>query len=269
MIQDQLVLGIADKEILADLLGDERTNRSTADIVEYIACKEQATAERTTVSGDATTGAVTTPKRGARPCRGCDGPDHGGWAQRLSGCPAKDVTCDRCAVKGHYTRKCVKCKDCQSWGHSTNKSRHCKNVEKSETVGVVDSGKGFVMSHLPHINSRADLNLATVGSNKARGGWCLSLTMSYEDHGWTVKQSAPHPTLSTITLACPEDHDHFGHPVTVTDSMTSCVQPIVCDSGCQSTAIPATAAYKVGFRRKDFFPITSRMNGAGRQKLAR
>ena len=79
MIQDQLVLGIADKEILADLLGDERTNRSTADIVEYIACKEQATAERTTVSGDATTGAVTTPKRGARPCRGCDDPDHGGW----------------------------------------------------------------------------------------------------------------------------------------------------------------------------------------------
>ena len=34
-----------------------------------------------------------------------------------------------------------------------------------------------------------------------------------------------------------------------------------------STAIPPSAAYKVGFKRKDFIPVASRMNGAGRDDL--
>ena len=46
MIQDQFMPGITDPEILADLLGDEKTNRSTIEIVEYITVKEQAKAER-------------------------------------------------------------------------------------------------------------------------------------------------------------------------------------------------------------------------------
>ena len=61
--------GIADHEILSDLLGDERTDRSTSEIVEYIA-------------------AAVTPKREAHQCIGCDGPDHGGRSHRLSDCPA-------------------------------------------------------------------------------------------------------------------------------------------------------------------------------------
>ena len=76
MIQDQLIRGIADHEILADLLGDEKTNRTTPEIVDYIARKEQAKAERGTVCGEAppNTAAVTAgaaPGGGGRPCRGC------------------------------------------------------------------------------------------------------------------------------------------------------------------------------------------------------
>ena len=41
VIQDQLVRGIADQEILADLLGDEKSDRTTKEIVEFIARKEQ------------------------------------------------------------------------------------------------------------------------------------------------------------------------------------------------------------------------------------
>jgi len=42
VIQDELLRGIPEQEILADLLGDEKTNRTTEDIVEYIAQKELA-----------------------------------------------------------------------------------------------------------------------------------------------------------------------------------------------------------------------------------
>ena len=37
--------------------------------------------------------------------------------------------------------------------------------------------------------------------------------------------------------------------------------------GCMSAAIPHGAAYRVGFKRKDFIPVVSRMNGAGRGDL--
>ena len=48
--------------------GDERTDRSTAEIVEYIAHKEQAKSEHGTVAGDNTPAtAAVTPKWAARP----------------------------------------------------------------------------------------------------------------------------------------------------------------------------------------------------------
>ena len=79
--------GIADHEILADLLGDEKTDRSTTEIVDYIARKEQAKAERGTVCGETPVTAAFTPgathRRGARRCRCCDGPDHAGRSQRI------------------------------------------------------------------------------------------------------------------------------------------------------------------------------------------
>ena len=176
-----------DHEILADLLGDEKTDRSTTEIVDYIARKEQAKAERGTVCGETpVTAAVTpgaTPRRGARPCRGCDGPEHGWRSQRIS--------------------------DCQQCGHGSGRSKHCKQGVKNERVGIsVNSNStGFVMSELAHITHKADFHLATVGSRKGR---TVPLThhIFKENFGWVAQPLSPHPTLSMITTACPEDHDH-------------------------------------------------------------
>ena len=129
MIHIQLVPGISDQVILADLLRDEKTDRTTVEVVEFIACKEQAKAERRTVAGDNFSVALSTRKKAS--CRGCDGPDHGRRAQRITKCPARNVTCGRFSMKGHYTAKCFKCRDCRSWGHSTNKSKYCKATDKS------------------------------------------------------------------------------------------------------------------------------------------
>ena len=171
-------------------------------------------------------------------------------------------------MKGHYTKKCIKCSDCQQWGHGSKKSRHCKSADKTETVGtiVADNSNGFVMSELAHITFRADICLTSVGNSKGRS---VPLThhVFTEDAGWTDMPSAPHPTLAMSTTASPKDHDQFGHPIADTKRMNSKMQTIVCDTGCMSTAIPPTAAYMVGFKRKDFIPVVSRMNGAGRSDL--
>ena len=132
VIQDQLVRGIADQEILADLLGDEKTDRTTEEIVEYIARKEQAKAERGTVAGENITAGLDNRQPVMKRCRGCDGPDHGSRSQRLKECPAKDITCDRCTVRGHYTKNASDAKivssgdmvlKCQSIAKLTKKKR--------------------------------------------------------------------------------------------------------------------------------------------------
>ena len=122
------------------------------------------------------------------------------------------------------------------------------------------------MSELSHITRQADIRLATMGSRKGR---TVPLThhIFSEDSGWIAQPSAPHPTPSMVTTACPKDHSQFGHPVSSISCITSCTQVCVCDTGCMSTAIPPSAAYKVGFKRKDFIPVASRMNGAGRDDL--
>ena len=82
MILDQLIRGIGDKEILADLLGDTRTDRTLAEVVEFIARKEQAKLEQGTVSFEST-GAVrqtpATPSSGntSGTCWACQQPSHG------------------------------------------------------------------------------------------------------------------------------------------------------------------------------------------------
>ena len=269
VIQDQLVRGIADQEILADLLGDEKTDRTTEEIVEYIARKEQAKSERGTVAGENITAGLANRKQGSKPCRGCDGPDHGGRSQRLTECPARDVTCERCMIRGHYTKKCIKCKDCQQWGHGSKKSKHCKADKEEKVTGGVNTRvdtEGFVMASLvSSISNKAEMRLATVGSRKGR---TIPLTHHiFTERGWTAAQSDPHPSIEMTTSACPDDHAQFGHPIHHGSDPGSSTQTVICDTGCMSTAIPPAAAYRVGLKKKDFIPVVSRLNGVDKSDL--
>ena len=115
--------------------------------------------------------------------------------------------------------------------------------------------------------SKADSHLALVGSKKGR---VIPMThhIFSKERGWVAKPSSPHPTMLMIATPCPDDHLEFNHPVGDRKSLSGDVEHVVvADSGCQSTAIPPSVAYKAGYRRKDFLPVTSRMNGAGRSDL--
>ena len=61
IIKDQLVRGIADPEILSDLLGDLQPNRTLAQVVDFIATKEQAKTERGSMN-NSTSGSVASAK---------------------------------------------------------------------------------------------------------------------------------------------------------------------------------------------------------------
>ena len=148
VIQDQLVKGLADQEILADLLGDEKADRTTDQIVEFIARKEQAKLERGTVVCESTSAVGQAPKPAkSRICRGCKGPEHdGNWQKRREVCPIRDSVCDKRPGEGHYSSACVKCKDCSEWGHSNKQSKHCEYKSKSST----NQEKEVRVSSVPH-----------------------------------------------------------------------------------------------------------------------
>ena len=50
MIQDQLISSLNDEDIVSDSLGDVKVDRTLAEVVEYVARKEQAIGECGTVS---------------------------------------------------------------------------------------------------------------------------------------------------------------------------------------------------------------------------
>ena len=80
VIQDQLVRGLSDTEILTDLMGDPKADRNLEELVVFIARKEQGNLEREKVScGNTSAGAVATPPgtpNKPQTCWACQGQSH-------------------------------------------------------------------------------------------------------------------------------------------------------------------------------------------------
>ena len=277
VILDQLIRGIGDKEILADLLGDTKTDRSLAEVVAFIARKEQAKLEQGTVSfesANAVRQVPASPTSGGAtsPCWACLRPSHGPntFKTRQDKCPAWKVTCDKCSTKGHLTKACTKCVDCSVWGHKSKRSRKCSksvNNGNDETATLTQNlSLAFIGRQLEGVFTSQDISLAAIGNKKGR---VVPLTHHIFDkeRGWLAKSSAPHPTILVSALPCPQDHSDFGHHVSDPGKLHNVQETVIADTGCQSTAIPASFAYKAGFKKKDFIPVVSKMNGAGRSDL--
>ena len=274
VILDQLVRGISDKDILSDLLGEVQTDMTLQQVVDYIARKEQAKSEQGTVSCEQTNAAQQTPGRNST-CWACQGKSHGPNTinTRKEKCPAWGANCDKCSGKGHYSSACSRCLQCHNWGHKSNKSKKCTHnkKDKDQTGGAMydtsSLSSTFIGQQLSGVFSHNDISIATVGTRKGRV-IPLNHHVFDKDMGWIAKPSAPQPTILVTTKPCPDDHSHFGHPVSNIASLRPILSSHVCaDTGCQSTAIPPSYAYKAGYKKKDFIPVACKMNGAGRSDL--
>ena len=171
IIKDNLIRGIADPEILADLLGDTKTDRTLDETVTFIAQKEQGKATKTVV-GD-TAGAMQSQAQTSRSpskssCWACGGKGHGPRNDRNARskhCPAWSHTCSKCSVKGHYSNKCSKCSSCDTWGHRDSSSRFCSGQsmgkgkqsdsgkETANTMNDSESSAAYVFNQLCSIDS--------------------------------------------------------------------------------------------------------------------
>ena len=137
MIKDNLIRGLTDPEILADLLGDPKTDRTLDEVVSFVSQKEQGKLTRSAMGENAgaishqnqSTSKKSTNMKSQFKCWACTGPSHGPRNDRETRekkCPAWSNTCNKCNIKGHYNKSCSKCTVCGSWGHRDNKSKFCK-----------------------------------------------------------------------------------------------------------------------------------------------
>ena len=140
IILDTLVRGMSDHEIMSDLLGDTKTDRTLEETVLFISQKEQGKATQSAVGGHSTMGSTTNQHQNKKSgrnksrCWACGGNAHGqrnDRACRAEHCPAWAFTCAKCSVRGHYSSCCSKCSSCNNWGHRDSTSRFCRNNTQS------------------------------------------------------------------------------------------------------------------------------------------
>ena len=158
VIRDQLIRGLHSQDIVADIIGDEKTDRTLLETVDFIARKEQADLERNQVGVEtASASAVqqTTPVTRRKTCKFCQGESHGADTVqvRREKCPAWDTKCTKCQVRGHFVKACSKCTDCGKWGHRSKNSRWCA-ANEDEQILDDDMGAAIMISGMTMSNAR-------------------------------------------------------------------------------------------------------------------
>ena len=288
IIKDNLIRGIADPEILSDILGDARTDRTLDETVSFIAQKEQGKATRAAV-GDSASAITHSSSYKSRPqhfssnnsnvsksnnyndkCWACGGARHSKMNDRNSRaklCEAWSSTCTKCSVKGHYASSCTNCTTCGTWGHRDKNSRWCPQNHRqnnqpkkraSETLQTEDDSASALYDQLCVTRSHDE---------KSGDNTCNPPVEHHVFEGkWVARPSKPHPVMTVKLTPLPEDHKKLGYPMKAS-TPTSISIPMIADSGCQSSIIPFRSALAMGINKSDIFPVKLSMRGAIEEDL--
>ena len=279
IIKDNLIRGIADSEILSDLLGDPKTDRTLEEIVSFIAQKEQGKATRSAVGDSAGSASIAVKHSSTAShtgkCWACGGQSHGPRNDRntrAKRCPAWSSTCAKCSVKGHYPSVCTKCTSCRKWGHRDSSSKFCslsqnskdsashrspqakQNTEAHQTEDDLLSFEQLCGIHVSH-------------TDKAETSLRPPVAHHIFDDGWIERPSKPHPTVLVDLIPLPEDQKELGYPIPNASKLKRLAVPMLADSGCQSSVIPTQTALAMGYTRNDIMPVKLKMRGAIREDL--
>ena len=279
IIKDNLIRGIADPEILSDLLGDPKTDRTLEETVSFIAQKEQSKVTRSAVGADSVGVVSATPARpksnstSGSKCWACGGPVHANRNDRKARarlCEAWTFTCTKCHVKGHFSSFCSKCTSCGTWGHRDATSRNCPqhtsrkpsdhNSRSSDRRMDINS-TGYVYDQLC---SASEDNLNANIVNHTLG---TKVDHHVFDGRWIAKPSKPHPMLTVTVTPLHEDHKLLGHPIQDTSRLKSIDIAMVADTGCQSSIMPLQTVLGLGITRQDLLPVKLVMRGAIQEDL--
>lgn len=284
-IKDQLIRGLADDDIRQKLLAESNSERFALDeMVEFIHRLEMSKKPLTSCKSD--TGAMSGYKKSHGKCWACGEAAHAGVnarKARIEHCQAWSETCTKCNKRGHFTKFCSKCSNCGTWGHRNSGHRECSQYEQktpkskpgsnneTETHGAMESQLCFINQQTSQLCDLGEcLCEIKNGLHTASSSKFVPIThfiFNKENNSWNEAASEPHSYVSADVRVSPNDHKHFGFPVSKPEKLKPIFSTPVADSGCQSTTIPLKTAYNLGLRQCDFIPCRMKMNGAGQHDL--
>ena len=278
IIKDNLVRGIADPEILNDILGDSKTDRTLEETVDFIAQKEQGKATRAAVGENASAmSQVRTNRNRHTPtadttelgkCWACGEARHAKVNDRNTRarlCEAWSTTCSKCSAKGHYTNCCNKCTACGAWGHRDKNFRTCPQNPRRKGG---DKGKAGEALKTEDDEAGATYDqLCAVETDPINRTHRPPVEHRVHESGkWVARPSKPHPVITVRLTPLPDDHKALGYPLR-SSNPTPIDIPIIADTGCQSSIIPLRSALAMGVAKSDIFPVTLSMRGAIQEDL--
>ena len=218
IIKDNLIRGLADPEILSDLLGDPKTDRTLEETVTVIAQKEQGKSTKSAV-GD-TAGAISHPAKVNLPvhsggrCWACGEPSHGPKNDRTTRaryCRAWSFTCTKCSVKGHFASSCNKCTACGNWGHRDKSSQLCTHSLQRRALPNTKDTK-CNKTEVDDTNCAFDQLCTSSACTESKPPVPSKprqkkpLEHHVFDGQWIARPSRPHPTMIVQLTPRPEDH---------------------------------------------------------------
>ena len=282
IIKDNLIRGIADPEILSDVLGDSKTDRTLEQTVDFIAQKEHGKSTRAAMGDSAS---AMTQSRSNKPrqnsqqtpgkdqmdakCWACEEPRHGKLNDRNTRskyCKAWTNTCEKCSVKGHWARCCSKCAVCNTWGHRDKSSPWCSLNPRARNKGKKNSAEAL---NTEDDETSAVNNQLCAVENQTNSEYSTKPVEHHVYEGkWVARPSKPHPVLSVRFTPLPEDHARLGHPMK-SSNPTPVEIPMIADTGCQSNIVPLRTALAMGIARCDIFPVSLSMRGAITEDMGR
>ena len=232
-----------------------------------MATEEQAKLERGSMGDSASAASSTTPPSDKK-CWACGETAHSdtnSHKSRSESCKAWSAECLKCEKKGHYSSCCAKCTDCGTFGHRNKGNKVCPHNKKASEKGEA----GIIGDHSELCFVQKELSRlgAVTTTRRNQDTFVLSHHIFDKNRGWIQTPSKPHPTIMAKVTISPRYHEAFGYLVEEQSHLKQVYSPMVTDSGCQSTVMPAKTVYSKGLKKADFLPVRMSMTGAGSDNL--
>ena len=140
MVSDQLIVGLADKDIQGEILAKGNQLPTFEEKLDLVQALEDGKRTKVQLGGESTIAAQSTyrkfhktpipsnsstPRQNQTPagCSGCGSKEHGkgtGLPRHLH-CPARNAVCDHCQIKGHMSSVCRKRNSQHAGSQATSK----------------------------------------------------------------------------------------------------------------------------------------------------
>ena len=259
VLRDVVIRGLEDPEIQLDLLGDKNQDMTFEEDLRFIEAKEAGKRSASRLidkhGAEAAKSSYTRnkrmeriqhePKAGSSPCTFCGKKGHGRIALqdvRRTECPAYNSTCTTCHKKHHFAAVC----------------RGKNHYQQGDARPELQEGAVFdSLCVVNNINRRRDQRFIALDHH----------LYDQLSNSWLNQSSKPQPYMKLGVDVLVDDYKHFGFESLLTHPTRHADIMCMADTGCQSCLASIKAISRLGIKRQELIPVTTKVHAANKEGI--